>query len=866
MSTSTTPKNLNKQVKKQSLNSSSRAQDDHSTKKSSQKLTRIDPSPKKDNKDTFKRVRVNMGPKFSKSQSLQPTNELNVSTLQEASPTITDTTNATGIETKKPVRVTKVSDKTFKNDYMRETFKIIEGDTINVFCQICQKPIQGKGLQRHMESDVHQLKIKQEDRQKHAATLVLMATKKTSKQEVDESIEAEENIDQKRSAQNNDENYLRLIAFLLKEKLSFEQIERLGNFLKYIYDKKAFGFLSRANFKAEKVSEIAKVCFRDCLLEDIYNDLRETKFSLTLDASTISTENVCALRVKYIKSYPINDKGKKKSVIQDKLVALVPFKESSTSQDYLKILKKTVLSDEKMKANLIGIAHDNASTLKGCRKGLVALLKNEKPNLFSLNDPCHCLNLAVKKTCAHFPSNINKFISKIHCHFISPQRKQILLSIQRNLKIENPLYPVKYVETRWLSLGLFLERTVKLWEPIKQYMRKFMEKKPKAIRKTKKAEVSKMDLEFDGRDEEGSNKELHNLNYKDYYNLMTDDLFFGEIKFISYLLNKINFFNENLQTHKLNVDQLRYQLKLCYNTIINIILQPSKLTDNNLSELLKIRWDEPENQRKYFMTQTEFLEHLSQNIDAKIFDDVKKLQNPQKQEFYNVCKEILGKLLKYLQNYLPLSDPIIETLDFVRLEGPFGEIKKKISDFNNLFGLYEPGHLVSEFNCIQTLGIKVLRGDDEKSGLELWDYIEEKGFPILADIARFAYTLPTTSANVEQTFSVTKLFKTTQRNRMSEETLEALLLIAEEYFRCQTPNNPEDLFGKLIISRKIQDKYRNKRQADSLKRKTHPTENLQNELASFTSTSVSVERNTEAASNQIDSVTGQEIIEGNNDP
>jgi len=64
----------------------------------------------------------------------------------------------------------------------------------------------------------------------------------------------------------------------------------------------------------------------------------------------------------------------------------------------------------------------------------------------------------------------------------------------------------------------------------------------------------------------------------------------------------------------------------------------------------------------------------------------------------------------------------------------------------------------------------------------MWDILEkQENLEIMPKIVRFAETLPTSSAPLEQSFSIIKLLKTDIRNSLSEESLEGLILIGEEY-------------------------------------------------------------------------------------
>jgi len=97
--------------------------------------------------------------------------------------------------------------------------------------------------------------------------------------------------------------------------------------------------------------------------------------------------------------------------------------------------------------NLVGLAHDMTSSLTGENIGLIAYIRENysEKYIFDLEDPCHCLNLVIKKSM--------DTLQDIHIHFSkSPQRVAILSQIQKNDNL-NPLSLCHYAKTRCLSLG-----------------------------------------------------------------------------------------------------------------------------------------------------------------------------------------------------------------------------------------------------------------------------------------------------------------------------------------------------------------------------------------------------------------------------
>ena len=65
---------------------------------------------------------------------------------------------------------------------------------------------------------------------------------------------------------------------------------------------------------------------------------------------------------------------------------------------------------------------------------------------------------------------------------------------------------------------------------------------------------------------------------------------------------------------------------------------------------------------------------------------------------------------------------------------------------------------------------------DKENSLQIWDHIENDGFQLLSKIAIATQTLPTSSASIEQSFSMLKLIKTDKRNRLSENNFQSLIM------------------------------------------------------------------------------------------
>jgi len=187
----------------------------------------------------------------------------------------------------------------------------------------------------------------------------------------------------------NPKAYLKFLRFCLAENFSFNQISSLGKYLKEFVQDYGTSVFSFSSFDREEISKVVSRCFGNTLLEEIKKDLEENKFSFTIDASTIHKENICAITAKYIKK---NEDGT--LVVCNKLIGIEDLEVRNTGKTFFEIVKKRLMSNEKICSNFVGWSHDHGGNLTGLDVGLRAHLKElfGDKYFFDLNDPCHSLS------------------------------------------------------------------------------------------------------------------------------------------------------------------------------------------------------------------------------------------------------------------------------------------------------------------------------------------------------------------------------------------------------------------------------------------------------------------------------------------
>jgi len=569
--------------------------------------------------------------------------------------------------------------------------------------------------------------------------------------------------------EEGEKNYLEFLAFGMKENLSFLQIQALGKFLKEMMVTNKVGFFKNSFFDNEELSEIARG-LGICILEEITEDLSSNKFSFSIDSCTVHNKNICGLKVRYLKQ-SLDNKGLKKTSIESKMIGIKYLEESSEASVYYNIIQETLFKlDERIKNNLVGVAHDNANVLSGTKDGLMGLMNRDLQNyFFHLGDPCHDLNLALSQALEKFPTDVTKFVDQIHSHFAhSPQRISRLINLQ---KPDNPK-PIglkKYVKTRWLSLGQSLLRILEIWSPLEKYMEQNCQK----IKQCNKF------LE-----------QLQNQSFK------------LEIIFLTGITSKINKSNQIYQSQRLEIQNLKIEMANCVKNIARLLIKDENLSTNILA-LKEIDCFDPDFQKQYCLDQCDFIERIITDIDIRLLK-IKNLDIEEKNRLSQEFQVFLAELLSLLLKYLPVNNQVIDLLDFVTINPSTENLKSKILEFNNLFGIVP-------FSCTKELSeeIDLLCNEDilwarlsaKGSSLYLWDLIEGTSetiegiskYPFLSLIFRTAHSLPTSSAGLEQSFSNLKLVKNALRSNLIEETTQALILISEKY-----QDNPIEISEKMI--------------------------------------------------------------------
>ena len=269
---------------------------------------------------------------------------------------------------------------------------------------------------------------------------------------------------------------------------------------------------------------------------------------------------MCGLKVKYLKE-SITEEGQRHLEIMNKVIRLTTLKESSNAKTMNDIVKNKFFISDQIKENLIGLTHDNASALSSEENGLAGMVKKNSSNfIYDLCNPCHCLNLCIKHSLDILPKEVLSFVDNIHHHFAFPQRKAALRRIQEENNMEVLLLK-EYGKTRWLSLGLCIERLLKIWPSLKLYSKDAI--KNKTLRKKVLNQLKKIDLQ------------------------LNNQVFKLKIQMLSYIINQTNKLSTLLQNQSFNLGELRKEMKICFQILFKLICLKEKF-DTDFEDFLRL--------------------------------------------------------------------------------------------------------------------------------------------------------------------------------------------------------------------------------------------------------------------------------------
>lgn len=192
------------------------------------------------------------------------------------------------------------------------------------------------------------------------------------------------------------------------------------------------------------------------VLQLLVEDLKTTKFSLTIDDSTFGSECVVLAYVRYIK----NENVCEEMLFMKTLI-------SCTGEALCDVVETFLREHEISCDNISSICTDGAPSMIGREKGFATRLVKER-NIFTMHCILHRENLAAKKIGNHdLQESLQTVVSAVNKIKSRALQNRLFQNACQDEHFHGLLY---HTDVRWLSLGQCLTRFVCLFDTAVQFL------------------------------------------------------------------------------------------------------------------------------------------------------------------------------------------------------------------------------------------------------------------------------------------------------------------------------------------------------------------------------------------------------------
>ena len=513
-------------------------------------------------------------------------------------------------------------------------------------------------------------------------------------------------------------------------------------------------------------------CVGKHMKEELVGDLKESPFSMMLDASNdtgLYKMFPVTVRVFDINYSRVMTKFLDMNMLVGRTASTAQFEFDSVNQ----VLEKYGLDWN----SVTGLGLDNTNSNIGKHNSIKqkALLKN--PHLHVNGCPCHILHNAASKASSDFAKTAG-FDVENHCVDLyywfdkSSKRKSALLEYYEFCDQEYEEV-IRYVSTRWLCLEKCLNRELKKYPGLKSYF-----------------------LSEGLRDERFLRLETA------YTNPMT------EIYLLFFQASLVTFtnFNQFLQREDSLIYLLNSQMNQFMNKLASKFVKPEVIQQLKESDQSFAALDTSlQNQRDDIDL---FIGMLTKQKLRKLLNEGDISQH-EVDRFYDAVREFYDSAFDYCRKWLPLNSSFLKACQIVdfenRLKHPFDVVTELIGLFPNLYSKFEDVKLLDkleeEFLVYQGLSKSDIPSHvwdnaavrESKESITyfrmdvVWAYLR-KPLPLLSGIMLPILTIPHSNAAEERVFSMIKKNKTEFRaNLEMDKSLDSIMVIKMNSPEALTP-------------------------------------------------------------------------------
>jgi hypothetical protein len=385
--------------------------------------------------------------------------------------------------------------------------------------------------------------------------------------------------------------------------------------------------------------------------------------------------------------------------------------------------------------NMVSFTSDTCNVMKGTRGGVIAKLSAKQPKVFDIHCICHVVSLCLKAAVKAIPMKVDDLLVDIYYHFHHSVKRVASLVEYTEFCSTEFKSVLKHRETRWLSLGQAIQRTLHLWEPLCSYFHSH----PHVEKAGKVRTISR---------------------------LLSDPMSKLWLLFLANVLPVFDKFNKFFQTSSTStIHKVLGECERLLKTVLSFFID-SKTIKENLTDLTKLDYCDSSKQlsnEEIFVGDdtTALTTHLEDNEG----ESIQRIFFPYVVEFFE----------KFLKKLIKVFDFKSQRLHALGLLDP----AKSVTMPGSVFDLIEDNFSIDFDKSLTKLEYREFVCDDEVSFLvNVHSLKSPMGSPKYENLSLLALNLlaiSTSNANSERVFSLVRRIKTDFRASLSPETVSALI-------------------------------------------------------------------------------------------
>lgn len=515
-------------------------------------------------------------------------------------------------------------------------------------------------------------------------------------------------------------------------------------------------FKSNIKLHRSKCTAVIKNVLAPHFTSALRNDIGDGPYSLLLDESTdISVTKLLGIVVQYF--------SKTSFEIVTSFLTLAKL-DKGDAESITEAVKSTLLSYGLDIKKLCGIGVDNANVMTGIHSGVYQKLKLDVPNLIMIKCSCHSIQLAVSHASAeHLPRHLEYLVQETYNWFSkSSNRQNEYKKLYLTINDAEPLKLTQACATRWLSIEPAVKKILDQWVELKLHFN--------LTRHSEKCFAAET---------------LHNL----YLNPINEVY----LLYIHSVLNNLQSLVKVFQSNNIDPSKLLNDLIMAIESLGRNVLNPNRQIDifevQNLEDFL-IPYP-----------------YLGYRVENKL-EEVKKSDRfsaEDEKKFREKCVLFTISLIKQLRQRLPDNYRILKKVNQLSVSNTLKQVKENIAPLVQQMGHDE--EFISKVE-LQWNSITLVPWLKKENTIAFWSevlqYTNAAGVNPFKELCYFALemiSLPWSNGEVERVFSQLNIVKNKLRNRLKDDTTNAILAVRSGLRRekkcCHNYELPKEVLKKI---------------------------------------------------------------------